>query len=76
MPCAEYYVSKDALRWKIRCGDTEFDYDTKLSAMAAAIQAAAQSGSRGFEACVFVQSDEGGWEQRWIYGRDEVPSAG
>lgn len=74
MPCAEYYVSKGALRWKIRCGEAEFDYDTKISAVAAAIGAAAQSGGRGFEACVFVESNDGEWEPKWVYGKDAIPA--
>jgi len=73
MPCAEYYVSKGVLRWKIRCGEAEFDYDTKLSAMSAAIGAAVQSGSRGFEACVLIEGRDGEWEPRWVYGRDAIP---
>lgn len=75
MPRAEYYVSKGALRWKIRCGDAEFDHDTQPSAMSAAIGAAAQSGSRGFEACVFIEGSDGEWEPGWTYGRDAIPGS-
>lgn len=72
---ALYYIVSDGGHWKVRHSGADYPYLTRPTALSAAIDAAHSSGSRGHEAEVLVQDEDGEWHTEWTYGRDPYPPA-
>lgn len=73
MARGQYYVSKDAERWKVQHTDIQITFASPRAALSAALNAANQAGQRGFGGRVLVQRPDGQWRTEWIYGRDPLP---
>lgn len=69
MSCAQYYVSRTELAWKVRVGNAEFNYKTRVTAMKAALGAAIASSANGYDAEVLTEGEDGDWQTEWRYSR-------
>ncbi|CAN5748978.1 hypothetical protein BH11PSE6_BH11PSE6_25890 [soil metagenome] len=72
---ALYYIVHHDGRWKVRHSGAEYPYQSRPTALSAAIDAAHTSGARGHEAQVLVQDEGGRWCTEWRYDRDPYPPA-
>ncbi|QND57375.1 DUF2188 domain-containing protein [Mesorhizobium huakuii] len=68
MANAKYYVSKEADRWKVRYEDKDYAYNSRESALSAAVEAANGAASKGHAAEVLVQGVDGKWRTEWPAG--------
>jgi hypothetical protein len=69
MACAPYYVSKGESAWKIRVGNSDFNYSSQAMAMNAALTAAVRSSASGYDAEVLTQGEDGYWHTEGKYTR-------
>lgn len=71
MQLMAYVVMPDETSWKVKCNGVDYpNYSTRDEAMGAAVQAAYEAGSLGYDALVLIQDGEGRDLVEWSYGRE------
>jgi hypothetical protein len=77
MARAQYFVVKHQGQWKIKFEGQHYGpYPTQAEAIRAAVDAAHDSGKRGVDAQVLVQSSDNTFRTEWTYGHDPYPPRG
>lgn len=77
MARAQYYIVLHDGQWKINFNKQHYGlYTTQGAAIRAAVDAAHQSGGKGVDAQVLVQSKNNQFRTEWTYGNDPYPPRG
>jgi len=77
MARAQYFVVLHHGEWKIKHNDKHHGpYSTQREAIKHAVDAAHESGKRGFDAQVIVQGENNQFRTEWTYGNDPYPPKG
>lgn len=72
----QYFVVLHENEWKVKHLGTHYPYRTQADAIRAAVDAAHDSGKRGFDAQVLVQGANNQFRTEWTYGHDPYPPKG
>lgn len=73
----QYFVVLHQNQWKISFQEKHFGpYVTQAIAIRAAVDAAHESGKKGYDAQVLIQGLNNQWRAEWTYGNDPYPPKG
>jgi hypothetical protein len=71
----QYLVRKTGGAWCVKANGADSEpYKDRAAALRAAVASAHESGKNGQPAQVIGETDQGGFQVEWVYGRDPAPA--